>query len=148
MIIENSETSAFQLKTLDPQFKGAVCSSLDEVVYLNQKNFKSFSLLISNEYLKTSPITFYFPKNSFLVEAFDEKISFSKAAGLIDYWISKHMDLKYIRVAEAPQGARSLTLQQISGILKIWLAGCLTSSIVFLLEYFQSKMLRCNRIFI
>lgn len=116
---------------------------MDEVVYLNQKNFKNFSFRISNEYLKTSPVAFYFPKNSFLVEAFNEKISFLKSAGLIDFWISKHMDLKYVKVKEADVGARSLKFMQLKGIFWIWFFGCMLSSLIFIAEFLRFKM-RCK----
>lgn len=139
IIIKNSETSSYQLKTLDPKFNGAVCSSLDEVVHLNQKNFKNFTFQISNEYLKTSSVVFLFPKNSFLVNVFNEKISILKAAGLIDFWISRHMDLKYVKMKEELSGPKTLKLLQLRGVFSIWIAGCTVALITFIVEYAQSS---------
>lgn len=127
------------METLNPDFKGAVCSSLDEVVYLNQKNFGDFSFHISSEYLKTSPVVFYFPKKSILVEAFDEKMSFLKAAGLIDYWIAKHMDLKYINVKEESTGPRVMKLHTLLGIFTIWFIGCMIGLICFAFEILRRR---------
>lgn len=135
LIISNAETSSYQLQTLNPDFSGAVCSSLDEIVYLNQKNFNNFSFHISNEYLKTSPVVFYFPKNSFLVDVVDEKMGLLKTAGLIDFWISKHMDLKYIKGRATETKPSRLSFQKLRGIFIIWLIGCLFGFIVFITEF-------------
>lgn len=142
IIIKNSETSSYQLKTLDPKFNGAVCSSLDEVVHLNQKNFKNFTFHISNEYLKTSSVVFYFPKNSFLVKAFNENIGFLKAAGLIDFWISRHMDLRYVKLKEGLSGPKTLKILQLRGIFTIWLAGCIVGIIILFLEFARKRLTR------
>lgn len=140
IIIKNSETSSYQLKTLSPNFKGAVCSSLDEVVYMNQKNFKTFTFRISNEYLKTSPVAFYFPKNSFLVHPINEKLGILQSAGLIDFWIAKHMDLKYVKVSDPPVGARILNFHQLSGIFSVLCAGCVIAFLIFIVEVLSVRL--------
>lgn len=120
--------------TLDPEFKGAVCSSLDEIVYLNQRNYKNFTFRVSTEYLKTSPVAFFFRKNSYLIEAFNEKLSVLKAAGLVDFWISKFMDIKYIKLKEAAASPRTMKLDQLKGVFIMWLIGCCVGLIAFIFE--------------
>lgn len=145
VIIENSETSSYQLRTLDSKFNGAVCSSLDEVVYLNQKNFRNFTLHVSSEYLKTSSVVFLFPKKSFLVKAFNDKIGILKAAGLIDFWISKHMDSKYVKIKEELSGPKTMKFIQLRGIFFIWFGGCIFGLMFLALEIFRSKVAESAR---
>lgn len=131
------------MKTLNPKFKGAVCSSLDEVVYLNQKNFKNFSFHISNEFLKTSPVVFYFPKHTFLVNTMNDKVSLLKSAGLIDFWVSRHMNRRYAKIKAAVLGPRKLNFYQLSGILSVWCGGCVGSFIIFIFELLCYKFKCC-----
>lgn len=79
-------------------------------------------------------MAFYFPKNSFLTEAVNEKISILKAAGLIDFWISKHMDVKYVKVQEPTKEPTKLNFYQLSGIVCIWGFGCVSAFMVFIVE--------------
>lgn len=120
--------------TLDPTFKGAVCSSIDEVVYLNELNRKNFTLRISSEYLKAAQIVLLFRKNSFLLGAFNEKLSALKAGGLIDYWIAKHMDVKRLKTEKPESGPSTIKLHQLSAIFIIWCVGCLVGLIAFVRE--------------
>lgn len=120
--------------TLDPLFKGAVCSSIDEIVYLNEQNRKNFTFRVSTEYLKAMQIVLLFRKNSFLVDVFNDKMSALKAGGLINFWIAKHMDQKHLKVERTPGGPSTIKLHQLSAIFIIWLAGCFIGAISFILE--------------
>lgn len=109
-------------------------------MYLNQKNFKNFTFHVLNEHLKISPVVFYFPKNSMLVKAFNEKISVLKAAGLIDYWISQHMNVQYIKMKNKAIGPRRMTLQQLIAVFNILIVGCAVGSVSFILELLWLKL--------
>jgi len=143
VIIENAEQIKYQRMTTDPYFKGAVCSSLDEVLHLNAKNHRSFTLLTSNEVLKNSLVVFYFPKKSFLVEAFNHKMSQLKSAGLIDLWIAKYMEMKYLNIRHPSNGPQVIRLPQLSATFIIWLCGCLLSCLIFAAEVMK-KMFQCK----
>jgi hypothetical protein len=141
VIIKESETASYQLKTLNSKFKGAVVSSLDEVTYRNQLNYKNFTFLISREFLMTSPIVQYFPKNSLLVESFSETFGYLKAAGLIEKWISKFMDINYIKSRISTARAPSpLTFHHLEAMFIFWVIGCTISLAIFIIEKILSRM--------
>lgn len=111
-------------------------------MHLNQKNFKNFTFHVSKEYLKTSPVVFYFPKNSKLVNAFNEKMSVLKAAGLIDYWISKHMNVQFIKLKDEVSGPRRMTLQQLVAVFSILSVGNALGLVSFICELLWLKITR------
>jgi hypothetical protein len=141
-IIKSSETARYQLMTLDSTFKGAVCSSIDEVIYLNEMNSKNFTLRISSEYLKAAQIVLLFRKNSFLVDVFNEKLSALKAGGLIDFWIANHMDPRHLKSEKLESGPSTVKLYQLSAIFIIWLVGCSVGLIAFILE----RLIACRNL--
>jgi hypothetical protein len=141
VIIKESETTNYQLKTLNSKFKGAVVSSLDEVTYLNQLNYKNFTFLISREFLVTSPIVQYLQKNSLLVEGFDETLGYLKAAGLIEKWISKFMDINFIKSRISTARAPSpLTFHHLEAMFIFWVIGCMTSLAIFIIEKILNRI--------
>lgn len=142
VVINESETSSYQLKTLNSNFKGAVVSSLDEISYLNTLNRHHYTLLISREFLTNSLIVQYFPKNSLLVEAFDETIGNLKAAGLIEKWISKFISLDYVNLREesSPRAPSPLTFNHLEGIFVFWVVASMVSSLVFMIERISSRI--------
>lgn len=74
-------------------FHGAI----DTVCYLNRINYYNFSLNICPQSLLTRHHGIYFPKNSFLTKMFDEKLSFILESGLLEHWMSKHVEKSNIQ---------------------------------------------------
>lgn len=122
------------MKTLDENFKGAVVSVMDELLYLNKMNRKNYSFRVLNEYLFTSQACWAFPKNSYLVAAFDEKLSFLTDSGLINHLSSKYMDPKYLHVRKIKQGPRNINLNQLFGAFEVLFGGLLIATLFFLNE--------------
>ena len=122
------------MKTLDPYSKSATVTSNDEVVFQNKQNYKNFTYNVCNEVILTVPTVFYLRKNSYLTEVFNEKIDNLKSAGLIDYFISKYLDSKYLRVKTIKQGPRKLNLKELIVAFKLLGYGIASASIAFLIE--------------
>lgn len=132
--------------TLNSDFKGGVCSTMDEVLYLNKLNHKNFTYRVLPEYLYWFNNVIYFRKNSPFIKAFDEKISLFKSAGLIEFWVSKYLDVAYLNFKETSKAPRKFNIEQLEGGLRLWIYGCLISSLVFIFEYMYSNCLKFSRI--
>ncbi len=92
--------------TLDPSFRGVVFSYLTEVLYENLVHHKNFTLRICRESMQTTSFVFYFTKNFYLLSEFDDLIERFKAAGLIDYVMSKyHMPKSMEKIQKQPPAA-------------------------------------------
>lgn len=135
------------MKTLDPTFKGAVVSVMDELLHLNKKNFKNYTFRVLHEHLYTGQACWAFPKNSYLVETFNDKLSAFTENGLIAVQTSKYMDPKYLNVKEVKQGAKKLNYDQLFGGFQVWIGGLLISLFLFCLELlsgrFKLQVLHC-----
>lgn len=59
-----------------------------------------------------------------------------KEAGLLNFWISKYIDYKYINMREPRTGPKIMNVYELMGILEIWFMGILLSSFVFVMEWF------------
>lgn len=123
-----------QKATLNPNFKGALVSSNDEIVHLNRINHRNFTYNVCNEVILTVPVVFYTHKNSYLAKIFDEKIDLLKSAGLIDYWISKYVDPKYLRFKTKDPPPSTLSFQELLGAFQFFFVGSLFSIALFLIE--------------
>lgn len=123
-------------KTIDPNFKGAVTKSLEQVAYLNKVNRKNFTLTVCKEHLFTFQYGIYFQKNSHLVKPFNEKISLFKASGLINFWESHDIDLKYINYNSRDNSPRQLKIEQLMGGFEILLIGICIGFFIFVCEIF------------
>lgn len=127
-----------QISTLNPNFRGAVVSSNDEIVHLNKLNYKNFSYTVCNEMILTVPVVFYLHKDSYLTEVFSEKIDDLKSAGLIDYWISKYVDSKYLNIDSKDKSRKKLNYQELSGAFQLFAVGLICSVIAFMIENLMS----------
>ena len=128
-----SKIEDFQMKTLDPNFKGAVVGPLSEVIYANLKNFKKFTFRVLPEILFSVPVAMYFPKNHFLVNEINSKISILKSAGLIDWWTSKYLQGRKEPLTIVPA---KLNIKHLAGGFYIFIGGFTIAVICFIIERF------------
>lgn len=144
MEIDPSEYKNGQMKTLDSNFKGAFVSSYDEILHLNQLHHKNFTFNVCNEIILTVPVVFYIQKNSYLTEVINEKLDDLKSAGLIDYWISKYLDPKYLKVKKLERGPTKLSLKELLGAFQLFAFGTTVATATFAIEgvyrFIKSKM--------
>lgn len=130
----------YKKNTLDPYSKDALVSSYDEILHLNQHHQKNFSFNVCNEIILTVPVVFYIQKNSYLTEVLNEKIDDLKSAGLIDYWISKYLDPKYLKFKKSEQGPRKLNFNELSGAFQLLAFGSVVAATAFVIEHCFSCM--------
>lgn len=116
---------------------------MDEVLSLNKLNHKTFTYRVLPEYLYSFNNGIYFRKNSPFVEAFDEKISLFKSAGLIEFWVSKYLDISYLNVKTMSTLPRKLNMKQLEGGFRLWMYGCIASFAALLIEIIFTK---CQKI--
>lgn len=103
------------------------------MLFTNLQNRKNFTLQTLSEILFSLPVAMYFPKNHFLPDEFDTKISSLNAAGLIERWKLNYLPpLPEAFVSKHP---KKLKLEQLLGGIYIFLGGCLMAFVSFLVEF-------------
>lgn len=109
---------------------------LSQVLHKNQVLQKTLHYQVCKEFYSINPIVIYFPKNSYLVESINSRLEAFSSNGLIKYWASNHMNMKYLNLKWNNTGPKQLSLENISGILQILFTGLVMSTVVFLGEVF------------
>ena len=91
------------------------------------------------------PISMYFPKNSYLVDLFNNLILLFHQSGLMSYWTSVNEDPKYLNIEPQPE-RRKITIDHLSGPFKIWMGACTLSIVIFIIEFvWHRRKLALNR---
>lgn len=134
-----SDYDNIQMSTLNHSRKALVTSN-DEVIHLNKLNQRNFTFNVLNEVIMTVPVVFYVQKDSYLSDIIDEKIFDLKSSGLIDYWISKYLDNKYLRVKKTDQGPRNLNFKELLGAFQLLGFGLACSGLSFVIESICAKL--------
>lgn len=136
----NQSIEYFQKLTLNPYFKGSAVGPSDDVIYANQQNYKNFTLRMLPEIVFSIPVAIYFPKNHYLVDEINAKISDFSSAGLISFWTSKYLNANFKNVPAA--GPRQITVDHLAGALFIFIAGSSCSFTCFVVEIIANKFKR------
>jgi hypothetical protein len=145
-LITNDKDLIFN-KPLDEDVKtAAFMTSLTDVIYRNEQNYKDFVLKVCKEQLMTVNIVMYFPKNSYLREAFNRKLSDLMTSGIVQYWINKFADPKFLNINMAQNAPKRLRVEQLSGVLNVWLIGCAVGFLAFLIEIFSATIKKALRL--
>lgn len=84
-------------------------------------------------------IVMYFQKNFFLKEAIDDTLDELATAGLLQYWINKFADKKYLNWQDQQMGPQKLQLEHLRGIFNLGFIGLGVATIVFIIENFLSR---------
>lgn len=125
--------------TLNPSSKVIVTSSLEQVLYVNKMNYKEYALTVCREYLFTYLYGIYFRKNSYLVHSFNHNIASFKTSGLIDFWASDFISMKYLNLRITEDGPRQLNIEQLLGGFEVLFIGMILGIILFFLEIIAEK---------
>lgn len=118
----------------------AFMTSLTDVLYRNKKTYKQFVLQICKEKLMTVNIVMYFPKNSYLKDTFSRKLNELSTAGIIQYWVKKYADERFLNVEAGNFRNQKLSIEKLSGVFNIWLIGLAISILSFVLELIIAKI--------
>ena len=135
--MKSEEVAHIYKMTLNPKFKGGICTSLDEVLYLNTLHHKNFTYRVLPEYMYDFQIVLYLQKNSPYLRAFNRKIFWLKDGGIINYIVSQYLNPMYLNEQQLSRGPKKLTIQKLSGGFQVWLIGCGISLIAFVGEKFH-----------
>ncbi|XP_070495751.1 uncharacterized protein [Chironomus tepperi] len=120
-VISPEVIKKLMVDVLDYNFQGTLMLKMSQVVYSNRERSRKNEQLyrICKEYYMSVPISMYFPKNSYLVDLFNNLILLFHQSGLMSYWTSVNEDPKYLNIK--PQAERrKITMDHLSGPFKIW----------------------------
>ena len=100
---------------------------------------------VLNEIVLTVPTVFYMRKNSHLTNIINQKIDDLLSNGLINYWISKYLDEKYLRLKAQDGGPDVLNLDELYGAFQLLVIGLICSFISFIVEVLRTRINRLGR---
>ncbi|XP_070491373.1 uncharacterized protein [Chironomus tepperi] len=132
-------------ETLNPTSTHTVVDSSDEVIYMNKHSINGISYSVLNEIVLTVPTVFYMRKNSYLTNIINEKIDDLLSNGLINYWISKYLDDKYLRLKPLEGGPDVLDIDELYGAFQLLVLGLICSFISFIVEVLRMNINRIGR---
>lgn len=84
----------------------------------------------------TNHLIFYFRKSFYLVDEINERIRRFRSSGIINYFISKYADEKYLKVEDENNGPSQLTVDHFIGIIQFLIFGLSVSFVLFICEVF------------
>lgn len=92
------------------------------------------------------PVVIYVPKDFYLTEILNEKITILQAAGLIDYWHAMIIDRRFLKASKSKE-PKGIKIEHLSGCFYIWISSCMFAFIVFIAEVVYGKCLDQMSIF-
>lgn len=107
-------------------------------LYTNQQNQNKFTYRILKEHWFINNMVFYMRKNFYLLEEFDEISGRLAASGLIDHWVSNHVDV-HVKPMQKQQ-PKGLKFGQLQGLFEVWMVGLIISMILFAVELIFAKI--------
>lgn len=123
----------------DSDFKGSLAHGLTEVLYLFNQQPRFNDMFVCKEVFMSVPIVIFTAKDSFLIDALNEKIGYLKSAGLIEYW---HMNMLEKSKMEPKQSKipKVIRTRHLSGCFQVWIAGLALSTFILIFEVVVKKM--------
>lgn len=149
--LNSKKNYSYRLETYSPNvqafhnltagFAGAYMTASQAIDYFNLVNFPDVNILKTKQYIQMTPVSIHYQKHSCLLKPFDRQISLYKAYGFIEYWSRKY---KHSAVHETVSTEpKTLSFDQISGVLIVCFFLLLASMILFFLELIS---VYCKRI--
>lgn len=112
----------------------AFLASITRVIDANVRHKDSFFHVVCKETFSTGNIVMFFPKNFYLIEAINKKISEFQASGIIQHLVERYMDKRYWNFRRVAKGPERISFQHMQGSFIMWLFLCLASFSVFTIE--------------
>lgn len=116
------------------------------VIYSNMQHKQSFTQKVCKEYIWTDNMVMFFPKNFYLIESINKRVSGFIDSGVMSHLVGKYVDLRYWHVKASKNGPQKLKFEHLEGAFWLLLALLLVSVIVLAIEIFvdviQSAKLR------
>lgn len=146
VMVSSKESFEFVKRFNDPSLKAAFLGALDTARYANKVKMYGFSINICREPLMMRHYGIVFPKRSFLVAGFDEKLIILVENGLIAYWLSENTE-NIKSTSPHVQEPMKLTFNHLLGAYQVLLFGYCFSSVVVLMELASWKVKNLRKIF-
>lgn len=111
---------------------------LSTISYTNLIERHNFTFRICKEVLITNSFVFYFTKNFYLVDEFNQWIDIFYSAGIIEQIAGKYVDKNIIHLMKTTQKnpPSALTYSNVEGFFTIFYCGCFLALISFVFEIF------------
>lgn len=142
VVVSRSESEEIMARFNDPSLKAAFLGALDTANYATKIKLYGFALNVCPEPLMLRHYGIIFPKDSFLVPSFDEKLIVLVENGLIEYWLSEFTEkARYEATVREPI---PLTLSHLlCGFHVLWI-GVSFSAVAFAVEVISLRV-KCLR---
>lgn len=122
-------------------------TSLTDVIYRNQFHYKEFVLNVCKEKVLTANIVMLFPKNFYLREAINRKLSELATSGLLEQLTQIYADPRFINIKTTQTtGPQRLNVHHLVGVINVWAIGLAISLLSFVLEFFSQTIKRVLRL--
>lgn len=146
VMISSNESFEFVKRFNDPSLKAAILGALDTARYANKVKMYGFPINVCREALMMRQYGIVFPKRSFLIASFDEKLIVLVENGLIAYWLSENTENIKSTSTHVLEPMK-LTLNHLLGAYQLLLFGCCFSTVVLLLELVSMKEKNLEKFF-
>lgn len=120
--------------SLDTTRHIAFMSSMLNIMDANVRHKNNFTHKVLKENIANVNLGIFYPKDFYLTETVDKKISYIVQSGIMNHMIGKYVDLKYWNIKKARVGPQQLNLQHLQGTFTIWIFSCGFSFVVFTIE--------------
>lgn len=139
VVVSRVESFEVLKRFTDSSTKAAFLGGRNTVLYSNKvKLYGSVALYICKEPLMLRHYGIVFPKGSHLVESFDEKLLGLSENGLIDYWMSEHIETASHPLRQCEP--LKLTLNHLLIAYQLFGVGLSLASTAFLLELLDKRL--------
>lgn len=129
-----NEEKYFFSRPLEASSRKAFVASMTNIIDANKKHKNSFVHKVCKEHIYTISVVMYFPKNFFLVETFNKKISSLISSGIMKHLTDKYVDMRYWNIKPAKKQPQQMTIQHLQGVFMLWSICCLLTIFVFMFE--------------
>lgn len=130
---------------MDESLKAVFVTSLSDVIYRNRKYQGNFSLNIVKEPLTTYSIVMYLSQNFYLKNTLDEKLQDFDSSGLINFWVNKHADKRFLNTDSTVTGPKKLNLRHLYGTFCILMIGNGIGALIFIFEIFTFNLMKLKQ---
>lgn len=101
---------------------------------MNSINQEGSSYLVAKEIFVTNQLVFYFQRNHFLAEIFDEKLRVFLEAGLVKKFLFRYVDMRLLKSRTFNVTRSPLSLSHLRAVFQVFFAGLLLAISVFFAE--------------
>jgi hypothetical protein len=116
----------------------AFIASMTDIIDANKKN--KFTHAVCKESIFNVNVVMYFPRDFYLVESINRKISSFLSSGVMSHLIGKYVDLRYWNVKSVEKGPQKLTIEHLRGAFNLWMIFSAISILTFAVEIFVKKI--------